>query len=93
MKPKYVLFVIIPPILYAIYAGIGYVQGWQFALGMNYPYFFLNWGSAAGAFGFSSELPFMGTGWWILAILVFLLVIGFLYYGINELLKKVFRLQ
>ncbi|MCR4677702.1 MAG: Pr6Pr family membrane protein [Lachnospiraceae bacterium] len=74
-----VIYVIIPPILYAIYAGIGYVLGWEFAAGVNYPYFFLNWGSEAGAFGFSSELPFMGSAWWILVLLVFLIAVGYCY--------------
>lgn len=85
---RHVCFVIIPPILYAIYAGVGYIANWQFADGINYPYFFLNWGSPAGAFGFSSELPFMGTAWWIIALLIFLLLIGCLYVWIVKLLKN-----
>lgn len=88
MKKRYAFFVIIPPLLYALYTGIGYVRGWQFAPGVNYPYFFLNWGSPAGAFGFSSELPFMGTGWWIIALLIFLLLVGLLYVGINGLFHR-----
>ena len=91
IKVKYLFFVVIPPLLYAVYAGIGYVLGWQFSLGKNYPYFFLNWGSPAGAFGFTNELPFMGSGWWIIALLILLLVIGLLYLGILGLLKKIFR--
>ena len=91
IKVKYLFFVVIPPRLYAVYAGIGYVLGWQFSLGKNYPYFFLNWGSPAGAFGFTNELPFMGSGWWIIALLILLLVIGLLYLGILGLLKKIFR--
>lgn len=73
------LWVILPPILYAIYAGIGYVNGWEFMPGVNYPYFFLNWGSPAGAFGFCEGLPFMGCMWWILLLLAFLLLVGLLY--------------
>jgi len=75
IKKSSIIYVTIPPILYAIYAGIGYAKGWEFAKGINYPYFFLNWGSPAGAFGFTSELPFMGCVWWILALLVFLILI------------------
>ncbi|MCR5053232.1 MAG: Pr6Pr family membrane protein, partial [Lachnospiraceae bacterium] len=48
LRRKHISLVIIPPILYAIYAGIGFVYNWQFAPGFNYPYFFLNWGSPAG---------------------------------------------
>lgn len=88
LKKRDILFVIIPPIIYAIYAGIGYVCNWQFGPGINYPYFFLNWGSPAGAFGFTSEFPFMGCSWWILALLIFLLAVGALYLWILNLLKK-----
>ncbi len=81
-------FVLIPPILYAVYAGIGYVKGWEFAEGITYPYFFLNWGSEAGALGFTNDLPYMGCVWWILSLLVFLLLVGLGYLGILESLKK-----
>ncbi len=92
IKRRNVFYVIIPPILYAIYAGIGYVRGWEFSDGINYPYFFLNWGSPAGAFGFTNELPFMGCAWWILALLIFLIIIGYCYLviadGIGKLINK-----
>jgi len=84
-----VIFVIIPPILYAIYAGVGYVKGWEFAEGTNYPYFFLNWGSEAGAWGFSSSLPFMGSAWWILVLLIFLIVVGLIYLKLIDYFRKV----
>ncbi len=83
-----VLFVTLPPLAYAIYAGVGYVRGWQFSPGVNYPYFFLNWGSPAGAFGFSRELPFMGCVWWILALLLFLLLIGALYLWLAKAIRR-----
>lgn len=88
VKKSSVLYVIIPPILYAIYAGIGYVKGWEFAEGINYPYFFLNWGSPAGAFGFTGELPFMGCVWWILALLLLLIAVGYCYLLIADLISK-----
>jgi len=88
IKNRNTFWVIVPPILYAIYAGIGYVRGWEFIEGINYPYFFLNWGSPAGAFGFSKELPFIGCAWWILALLLFLLCIGRLYLAIAAGIRK-----
>ncbi|MBR5650097.1 Pr6Pr family membrane protein [Pseudobutyrivibrio sp.] len=88
IKKKSVFYVIIPPILYAIYAGIGYANNWQFVEGYNYPYFFLNWGSKAGAFGFTNELPFMGTAWWILALFIFLIIVGYIYLVIADLLRN-----
>ncbi len=83
-KSKNVICVVVPPMLYAIYAGIGYIRGWEFATGVNYPYFFLNWGSPAGAFGFSKELPYMGCVWWILILLVFLIAVGMCYIRIAD---------
>ena len=76
IKKKSVIWVTVPPLLYAVYAGIGYANGWEFAKGQTYPYFFLNWGSPAGAFGFTDGLPYMGCAWWILAILLFLIAVG-----------------
>ena len=66
-------YALIPPVYYLIFAGIGYALGWDFGGGNNYPYFFLNWDSPAGAFGFSSEMPyFMGCVWWIVLLILFL---------------------
>ncbi len=79
-----VFYVLLPSLAYAVYAGIGYARGWKFSEGIRYPYFFLNWGSPAGAFGFARSLPFMGCGWWILAILGLLLALGFGYLAILE---------
>ena len=91
IKKRNVLFVIIPPLLYSIYAGIGYVLNWQFAEGYNYPYFFLNWGSPAGAFGFVKGLPIMGCAWWILLLLVLLIAVGLLYLKILDILRKKYK--
>ncbi len=88
IKKKNVFYVIIPPLVYAIYAGIAYANGWEFSEGYNYPYFFLNWGSPAGAFGFTDELPFMGSAWWILALFIFLLIVGYCYLTIAEKIDK-----
>lgn len=89
IRKRSILWVIVPPILYAIYAGIGYTRGWQFAEGINYPYFFLNWGSQAGAFGFVDELPFMGCAWWILALFIALLIVGYIYLKIIDVIKYI----
>ena len=84
-------WVIVPPLLYAVYAGIGFVLNWQFIEGYNYPYFFLNWGSPAGAFGFTDELPYMGCAWWIIALFCALLIVGYIYLLILDGLKKTFH--
>lgn len=88
LKKRNVFFVLLPPFLYVIYAGIGYIRGWEFSKGNRYPYFFLNWGSPAGAFGFTDRLPYMGCVWWILLLLVFLIFVGLGYLTIANRPKK-----
>ena len=55
---------------------------------MNYPCFFLNWGSPAGEFGFTRELPFMGCGWWIISLFVLVCLVGLTYLTILKHMKK-----
>ena len=88
VQPKNVWLVTLPPLAYALYAGIGYIAGWEFLEGVNYPYFFLNWGSPAGAFGFTDTLPFLGCVWWILLLLLFLVLVGRLYLFRLDLRRK-----
>ena len=74
-------FALIPPVYYLCFAGVGYALNWDFGGGNNYPYFFLNWDSPAGAFGFSSEMPyFMGCFYWIVVMIAFisLLSLGYI---------------
>ncbi len=89
IKKRNVFYVLLPPLAYAVYAAIGYVAGWEFAEGQNYPYFFLNWGSPAGAFGFTNELPYMGCAWWIIALMILLLTAGLVYLLIIDGAKKI----
>lgn len=89
-KPRYLLtgrdtwWVILPPLYYLGFASIGYVQNWHFSSSTNYPYFFMNWGSPAGAFGFCKGLPFMGVMWYVFALLIFLILVGRLYVALGK---------
>lgn len=87
-KHKDVLYPTLPALYYLVFSSIGYVLNWPFAEGANYPYFFLNWGSPAGAFGFCSEFPFMGVVYYILAILLFLIVLSSCYIALCPKIKK-----
>lgn len=88
LRKRSVLLVTLPPLAYVIYAGIAYIEGWEFLKGIRYPYFFLNWGSPAGAFGFTRELPFMGCAWWILVLLLLLLCVGRIYLILLDRLRR-----
>lgn len=87
LRREHIGLVVIPPGLYAVYAGVAYAAGWEFLGGKTYPYFFLNWGSPAGAFGFIGELPFIGCVWWIAALSLLLVVLGAVYLWIVNKLK------
>ena len=59
----------------------------DFGNGRNYPYFFLNWTSPAGVFGFGGGGEyFMGTFWWILVLIALFSGIALAYAAI---LKRV----
>lgn len=88
LEKKHIPFALLPPLAYVIYAAIAFVNGWEFTPGKCYPYFFLNWGSPAGAFGFCDELPFMGCAWWLLAGAALILGIGLLYVTIVNRMKR-----
>ena len=83
-----IFYALLPPLAYAVYAGIGYAAGWEFSGGVNYPYFFLNWGSPLGAFGFGGELPYMGCVWWIILFFIFLMAVGWIDLAILSRIRK-----
>lgn len=66
-KYKDIPYALIPPVFYAIFSVICFYNNILF-LDKPYPYFFFNFGSPAGWFGFCNELPYMGSFYWILLI-------------------------
>ena len=87
-KYKDVTYSIIPPIYYTIFAVICFYNNIPFLNGQPYPYFFFNFGSPAGWFGFCNELPFMGSFYWILLIAGIIVGGAFLY---TWLMKKKYQ--
>ncbi len=81
------VWALVPLIYYIAFAAIGFVLNWDFGNGRNYPYFFLNWTSPAGVFGFGGGGEyFMGTFWWILVMIALVSGIALAYVAI---LKRV----
>ncbi|MCH5160196.1 MAG: Pr6Pr family membrane protein [Clostridiales bacterium] len=79
----------IPPIYYLVFAGIGYALNWDFGYGgQTYPYFFLNWGSPAGAFGFSDQSPYIGVFYYVVILSAFVIGIAALYILLAKLLCR-----
>lgn len=87
-KKRECLLVTIPPFYYLAFAGVGYALDWDFNNGENYPYFFLNWGSPAGAFGFAEEFPYIGVVYYVMIMVVFVIGVGALYMLLAHLIRK-----
>ncbi len=88
---KKALFSAIPPVYYLFFALAGYLANWDFGGGHNYPYAFLNYGGSAGVFGFSTDPTdslFLGSFYWILILVVFVLGVAFAYTAIAKAMKK-----
>ena len=85
------LYSIIPPLLYFIFCMILSSFGVDFGRGETYPYFFMNFKTEAGLFGFvgTTNPPQMGTIYWLALILGLILGLGFLYrYIFNRIKSK-----
>lgn len=82
---KEILFSLLPPLCYFSVAGFLGVLGTDFGRGEPYPYFFMNFRSPAGIFGFSDTLPFiLGSAYW-------LALFGLITYGIALLYARLSR--
>lgn len=83
------LWALIPPCYYLGFSAIGYFLKWDFGNGRNYPYFFMNYDSPAGFFGFSKTMPyFMGSFYWMLVVVGLVIGISALLIFINNKLKN-----
>lgn len=76
---KMTFLTITPPLYYLIFVIIGFFADFRYSNGENYPYFFLNFRSNAGIFGFVKEPLEIGCFYWILLMLGIVLGMGFLY--------------
>ncbi|MBQ9734633.1 MAG: hypothetical protein IJV95_02120 [Clostridia bacterium] len=77
--------IIIPPLCYFILAGVLCAFKYDYGRGEPYPYFFMNFYSPAGFFGFSDTPPFnIGSFYWILFFLLIMLGVGKLFVTIKK---------
>lgn len=88
---KHAIFSVIPPLLYFIFCMFLSAFSIDFGRGEIYPYFFMNFNTEAGLFGFvgTTNPPQMGTIYWLVIILALILGISYLYrYIFNRLKTK-----
>lgn len=77
---KQIFLTLVPPLCYFSLASVLGATHTDFGRGVNYPYFFLNFTSPAGIFGFSSVRPFfVGAFYWISLFALMLLFFAHLY--------------
>ena len=89
IKKRHNLVSLIPPFAYFVFCIILYLCNVDFGRVYNFPYFFLNFGSPAGIFGFSEEFPYrIGTFYWVIFISGIVYLTSLLYSYVHNLKIK-----
>ena len=82
---KVALCSLLPPLIYLTITSVLFFFKVDFGRGENFPYFFFNYFSPAGIFGFSNLSPyFIGSFYWLILLFVLLVVFAFLLKKINN---------
>ena len=90
LQNKHVALRGIPPALYFATAFLLEFFRVDFGRGTPYPYFFMNFRSPVGVFGFSSRPPFvMGTFYWFLLFPLLMYAIAVLYKNLYNRKRKI----
>ena len=88
-EKKHSLLSLAPPLSYFIFCVVLYLLNVDFGRGDNFPYFFLNFGSPAGIFGFSEEFPYrIGSFYWVVFISALVYSTSILYSFLHNLKIK-----
>ena len=83
LSKKHLFLSLIPAFFYFFIIGILEELHVDFGRGEYYPYFFMNFHSPSGIFGFSKQYPFyVGTFYWLTFFSFIYLLISFIYYKI-----------
>lgn len=89
LTKKHIYYTLIPPLIYFVFASILCLMKVDFGRGDPYPYFFMNFYSEVGWFGYRNDgLPELGTFYWIIIIFLLILGLGKLYYKIHPATRK-----
>ena len=85
---KMAILTLTPPLYYLIFVLIGYALDFTYCNGENYPYFFLNFRSNAGFFGFVKEPLEIGSFYWLMLMIGIVLGIAFIYRFVFNKINK-----
>ena len=85
----YVPLSVLPAILYVGISAILGTLGVDYGRGQNYPYYFMNYWSEVGVFGYGGNFPyFFGSGYWIFMLTLFMLTLGSIFVALHPNSKK-----
>ncbi|MBR2871673.1 MAG: Pr6Pr family membrane protein [Clostridia bacterium] len=85
IKRKHLAYAMLPAIIYFTLASILEELHVDFGRGEYFPYFFMNYHSPAGIFGFTNNYPYyMGCFYWFSIFTLIYFLIAFIYYKINN---------
>lgn len=88
-KTRHVFLTAAPPLLYFVFALIMSVCGVDFGKGDTFSYFFLDFYSPVGLFGFSfAPRPAMGSAYWIIDFTMLVIGLGALYKKLSFVKKS-----
>ena len=73
---KHWLLTTLPPLIYLVFASALHLLSVDFGRGVTYAYFFLDFSTPAGLFGLIQNPPTIGSFYWILFFLIFVLMIS-----------------
>lgn len=86
LQKRHMFFSLIPPVCYIAVASTLCLIRLDFGRGEPYPYFFMNYFSSAGLFGFSDELYMpIGSMYWIIIFAVLILGIAVAFYFLKTI--------
>lgn len=89
LKKRHMFLTAVPPFIYMIFATVLVLMRVDFGRGDAFPYFFFNYYSPAGFFGFSDEMPYiLGSFYWIIFMFLLIVGVGALYRRLYSLKKK-----
>ena len=84
LKKKQLPLTLIPPLYYVFFSIVLSALEVDFGRGTTYPYVFLDFQAEVGLFGFQNgDPPSIGTAYWLIVILLFILAISYLYYRLH----------
>ena len=86
---KFVLYTILPPLIYFIFTSVLVMLKFDFGRGEPFPYFFMNYYSEVGLFGFVAKWPpQIGSFYWIVFLFGFIYLLSIAYYKLLCCIKN-----